>query len=194
MLTTIISTRRTGSSTLFESMNSELPIPKYNPGGNMYGEYFNVDPNKKLLPDLYKDFIKSVDQLPDKNLVVKIIIWQIEDKMLDGILERSDRIIHSVRKDYQSQLRSFIISNKTDLWHKKQFKTKIIALNQKVVDDAHKLLTKLLLKHEEIYRQWGGEVIYLEDRFDSSLMYPKTKIFGKIDWPTFDTESLFREK
>lgn len=194
MLTTIISTPRTGSSTLFKSMNSELFIPDYNLNGQIYGEFFNVGCNKKIIPNLYKDFMKSVDELSDKNLIVKIIVWQLEKKMMDDILKKSDRIIHSVRRDYQKQLKSFIISKRTKVWGANELKTRMIAFNQEIVDNNHELLTEYLMKHEKIYRQWGGEVIYLEDRFDSLLEYPKTKIFGKIEWPTFDTENLFREK
>lgn len=191
MLTTIFSTARTGSSTFLRGLDIKIWKPDDHPTPASL-EYFNFlnPPNQKELVDKFHLRLMDKVNRNDEDIVIKVIVAQICDNLhiVDDIVKLSDKVYHTVRKDFQAQLKSCVYADATRQWHVRD--NRPITVTEARVRNCHERLTRSIKTHSDIYAKHGGEVIVLEDR--EQRRYPNPPVITKdINWTTFDTASLF---
>lgn len=207
MLTTILATPRSGSTTLWQSLGSEWwpdhhPLPvgytEYYDGIGMPAQWKAKLSKEKYLENvklqvtknqLHQDLLEYSANNPEKTIVIKVIINQITVPMLQELLTHSDKIYHTVRKSYIDQLSSFVAAAVTDSWWLQKIPE--LDITQQMVDSCDRSLSQQILKHSEVYKQHGGDLVFLEDRFDPKQKYTQTVLRGVVNWPEFDTPAVF---
>ena len=208
MLVTILATPRTGSSSLWSSYKSEWWPPEH-PMSHGHGEYYNgfnspaiwkntLDYKQYLYnirknitkEQMHEKLINYVTENPNTNIAIKVFPSHASKSMIKQLLEKSDQVVHAVRKSYTCQLKSMAAAGISKCWGHKR--PKVIKLSQHHIDMNHQLLTKDIIEHSQYYKQYGGELFFLEDRFDENKKYPLYEFYpDNLEWPTFDTVSLF---
>ena len=210
MLITILATPRTGSTTLWKSYKSEWR-PKNHPAPHGFSEFYHnyAFKNPKMWrahlsydqylknikhmiskEEIHNELIDHVTKNPDSNIAVKVFPSQLDSQMMKQLLDSSSIIVHCVRKSYKNQLQSYVVSQISNIW--KNERPSMVEVNQDYVNMYHQILVKEIIAHSELYKKYGGELVFLEDRFNKNQQYPKCKISSNnLIWPTFDTVSLF---
>lgn len=195
MFTVIVATPRTGSTSLWISLKSEW-WPDHHPLPANFNEYYNSANKPKDVyynkQQLHQDLLEHSASNPDKNIVIKVMPKQLTSQMMTELMDHTDSILHTVRRSYTDQLKSFVVAGVSNSWGS-QRPGSVKLLTQKVVDYAHAELIKELKDHSKIFHRHGGELVILEDRYNAEEKYPETQIQGYVKWPCFDTISLFEK-
>lgn len=209
MLTTIVATPRTGSTTLWKSLKSQW-WPKHHPIplDIMPSEYYtgiqdprlwrSILPREKYLENikamvtleqLHSDLLEHVYNNPDSHVVVKVFPFQVSARLMHDLIATSSRILHSLRKSYTDQLKSYVAATATNRWN--GVRPTCVDITQDMVDFGHSSLIHQIVEHSKIFHKYGGELSFLEDRYDAREKYLETTINHKLCWPSFDTASAF---
>lgn len=191
MLTTVFSTARTGSTTFVQGLGIDIWFPHDHPGART-NEYYNFfDPaNQQALVEKFHKKLKDKVELDDQDIVIKVIVAQLSHNLhiADDIVNMSGKVYHTVRKDYQAQLKSCVHASTTSQYQIRDSKT--ATTTDAVIEQFHNSLTRSITNHSNIYLKHGGEVIVLEDRVQNR--YPNPPSFSEdLHWPQFDTASKF---
>jgi len=174
----VISNYRTGSSTLLQKLSKETGLTYwdkctgewchggYRPPVSEIGIY-------KIMADILRDIdIKTFEK---------------------HYIEKADKIYYTVRKDIRSQINSAIYSFNTNWWHPHD-KPEIFPVQKMTNIDHYKhRVLDCLFKQRHLYKMFGGEIVYLEDRMDKGK-YQKPKLeIPDYDLQITDGEEFFSQ-
>jgi hypothetical protein len=192
MLTTIVATPRTGSTSLWESLESGW-CPEWYPASEWGSEYYFFHNDRgKVVPlpvSLHKKLVDVVKTQPRTDIVLKIILGQLAYPQLRELLCHSDKIVHTVRRDFVAQLKSTIGIYYTHDAAPRTTDT-MLEVTQSFVNNVSNYLKDSLGFHSKLYHKFGGEIVFLEDR-EYEDYGPKPTFNDDIVWPQFDTVALF---
>lgn len=193
MLTLIISTPRSGSNTFAKSLDGEIWIPEGHPGHNLHYELFNFKPLTDLdnLASLYYSMLLDyINQNPTKNIIVKVLVNTVSSHILKSLIKKATVIYHTVRLDYNSQLKSLICAKKQNKWLERPSSSSV-SITQEDIDSNHEYLSNSIKTHSTIYLEYGGEIHTLENR-EYAPYKSLTVVGNNLVWPSFPTKDYFK--
>ena len=193
MLTTILSTPRTGSTSFYYSCDSRHWIPDNHPGipTSEYFGFRRVGNYRNQCKHYFNILKEKVSD--NENIVIKIVLPMLhqDPEIMHEVLSMSDTIFHTVRHDYTSQLKSLVIANYTREYNPFR-KTEQVTIPEEEIETKHQFLTAWIKHHAELYKAHGGELVVLEDRVQQR--YANVPNVTNInEWPTFDTATQFKQ-
>jgi len=197
MLTTILSTPRTGSSTFSNEVGlSWFPSCHPNKNNREYFNFLHCDTPEQVTEycDRYIGLLEEKVLKDDQDIVIKILISHLEHQphILDRVLAISSKIYHTVRYNYQDHLKSYTSSRLSGEWGASRKREQISVCNN-TVSLFHTHLTAQLKMHSDLYHLVGGDLVVLEERTQNR--YPQVPVFNNnIIWPSFDTEAQFKKR
>lgn len=174
----ILTTGRSGSTSLYSLLSKHLPLNYY-----CGLEPFNLSMNR---PNTYDVNQKSIIE-SEENVLIKTLIGQtqkeidIED-MYIWLFEHFDKIILLDRLDKQLQVESFSYQMyKNDLkWHdKKRYRMEYVSKD--IMDVNIKLLEYSTLKINELSKRYNKKIYYYEDIFLDNNIETINEIFNLIN-------------
>lgn len=194
MFTLVLATPRSGSNSFAYSLDEPVWAPQHHPGESSY-EYYNfrhlpsdvADALRLKYHIILKEHLKNN---PHKHTIIKVLLGQVNNYILNDLVTHADKIYHTVRLNYQDQLKSFVAAFYQDIWLDSRHSYEKIPVTQQHVNDIHTELTTGIKEHAKVYHRHGGTVVTLESRTQSP--YKFKPIFDQtIEWPDFDTARLF---
>ena len=112
-------------------------------------------------------------------------------------LNVADKIYFTVRKDVRAQIDSLIRSSATGFWHPGDVscvdKRPSFFDNQRKITYAKDIILNNLKQQKELYNEYGGEIVYLEDRECNKYKRPDNIIISDYDLEILDAEEYFNE-
>jgi len=174
----VIANYRTGSSTLIKKLHEETGLKYFLP---YTGEWCH-SANGYRKPD---SDIKLYKIMPD-NIVNNESLFKKE------YLECADDLIFCLRKDVRAQVNSMMYSWAFEWWHPGDK----LPDTRKTLDRYYSraIITTIInnLKLQKMwYKEFGGKIIFLEDRKDKHEKYDKPDL---LDIPDYDLEIVDAEK
>lgn len=140
---TIVANYRTGSSTFSKELGGDGEewlhnhICDYRKPGD-YNVY-KVMPDQFHYEKYYKDFVKDY-------------------------LEKSEKIYYTLRSDVSAQIQSYVYACKTSDWHPWSVLGENTMSEEAICWSAKDCILTNLHWQSKIYKEFGGELIWLEDR------------------------------
>ena len=181
----VVANYRTGSSTLIRKLYKETGLRPYK---KFTGEWcHNADmgyrpPHPGI--QLYKIMPDNVCQ--QDNI----------ERFKREYLKCADRLIFNVRKNVREQVNSALYSSVTKFWHPgdKLPVTKTVLTNVNSINHVVNLITVNLKLQRMWYREFGGELMFLEDREDKQK-YDKPDMvdIAPYELEIEDAEKYFNE-
>lgn len=176
----VIGNYRTGSSTFLSDLSEQTGLSYW----NMYtGEWCHSHAGgyRPPSPDIgiYKIF-------PDQAL---------EDDLVKDYINPAEKVYYTLRRDVRSQINSLIYSAHTGYWHDNDYARDLcVTVNRKTIAQCAKAILTNLKKQKQYYKKYGGELIFLEDRFDAAVKYTKPHLeIPDYDLPFENAEEYFNE-
>lgn len=195
MLTLVLATPRSGSNTFVDELDAPVWMPDDHPGYNKHTEYYNFG----ILPSRGNDILtlkfhnklrEHIDQKHHEKFVVKVLINQVSSYILGDLLKLADEIHHTVRLDYQGQLKSYVAARHQATWLDNRYQHEHIEVSQQFVNMRHNELIYGIAQHAQVYRAYGGEIHILEQR-NQKPYKNKPTFTDSLEWPDFDTAGAF---
>ena len=149
---TIVANYRTGSSTFYRSLGGvdhrdhgteylHNNICEYRPPSPEFSVY-------KVMPDQF-------------------YYEKYYENFKEDYLRNSDEIYYTVRENICDQINSHIYAGKTSDWHPWQgVGIPNLSEEQHIVDACKTMILNCVKWQAKIYKEWGGTLIWLEDRND----------------------------
>jgi|LauGreDrversion4_2_1035121.scaffolds.fasta_scaffold257506_3 hypothetical protein len=192
MLTLIISTQRTGSTSLLRSLEGNIWIPKESMHRYELFNFSNLPiVNNKQLELYYLSLLlEYLEQNPDENVLVKVLVDQVSITTLKCLVKHASFIHHAIRLDYGSQLSSLVCANKTSSWYERS-KIYTVEITQDDINECHEYLSNIITLHSTIYKKYPGKLHILEDRDYSPYLSQHIINAKELTWPNFNTKELF---
>lgn len=179
----VIANYRTGSTTLLKELSQKTG---YRYSEQCTGEWLHL--NFDYRPP--SDKIQLYKVMPDQMLRnYRLFVSQY--------LNVADKIYFSVRKDVRSQINSLIRAHASGAWHPGDIShigNETITVDNSTIDNCKSIIINNLESQKMVYDEFGGEIVYLEDREFAKY---KTR-FDNIIIPDYnleisDAEEYFNE-
>jgi len=192
----IITNYRTGSSsfiTTISDLNKNPSLGEYFSKVSYDGRGFTID---KAFRNVLSKPRYIVKVMPDH------LRYNIE--LLTTIITNSDRIIYLYRRDFVSQVKSFLAAKSTNSYSVTGYKeldqtpensiVKVPVLSTEFIQEATHILINNYLAMAECYRLFPGDIYCLED-FANQNPYKKQNIWAQeLPYITpYDVEGLFKK-
>ena len=179
----VIANYRTGSTTLLKELSQKTGC-RYS--AQYTGEWLHLDLDYRPPSDK----IRLYKVMPDHMI-------RNYDMFVSQYLNVADKIYFSVRKDVRSQINSLIRAHASGVWHPGDIPhigNETITVDNSMIDKCKSVIMKNLESQKMLYDEFGGEIVYLEDRENAKYK----KRFDNIIVPDYnleisDAEEYFNE-
>ena len=191
MLTLIISTQRTGSTSLLRNMDGNIWMPNKSMHKFELFNFSNVkEVNTRQLELYYLSLLLDhLEKNPNENTLVKVLVDQVSTTTMKCLIKNASSLHHPIRLDYKSQLSSLICASNTSSWYERS-KVYTVELTQDDIDIGHDYLSNKIIQHSKLYRKYNGQLHILEKR--EKRPYTTQQIIeNNLSWPNFDTAAQF---
>jgi hypothetical protein len=192
----IITNYRTGSSsfiTIISDLNKNPSMGEYFAKVSYGGKGFTIDKAFRNLLSMPRYLVKV---MPDH------LRYNME--LLTNVITNSDRIIYLYRRDFVSQVNSFLAAKSTNSYSVTGYKeldqspessiVKVPVLSTEFIQEATDLLKNNYITMSECYKLFPGDIYCLED-FENQNPYKKQIIWSQ-ELPyiqPYDVEGLFKK-
>ena len=192
MLKLIISTQRTGSTSLLKTLEGTVWLPKTSMHRFELFNFSNFSKSKNTQLEIYYLLLllEHLENNTDQDILVKVLVDQVCNTTLKTLIKHATALHHAVRLDYKSQLTSLICAQKTSSWYERS-KSYSVEITQSELEQNHDYLSSLITKHSKLYHTYGGVLHILEERDHSPYLPLKIINDNKLKWPDFNTKELF---
>jgi hypothetical protein len=178
----VIANYRTGSSTLIKKLHGETGLKFFSQYTGEWCHGFNGGYKK---PD---SDIKLYKIMPDN-------IGHNESLFKKEYLECADDLIFCLRKDIRAQVNSMMYSWAFDWWHPGK---KLPDTRKTLTDYDNKVIIRTIINNLKLqkiwYKEFGGKIMFLEDREDKHEKYDKHDTPDLLDIPDYDLEIVDAEE
>lgn len=179
----VIANYRTGSTTLIKELHQKTGYKYWE---QYTGEWLHLAVGYR--PP--SDEIQLYKVMPDHMLVNhKLFATQY--------LNVADKLYFTLRKDVRSQIDSMIRSSHSGFWHPGDISTvakkDILIDNHREITFAKNIILNNLKWQKELYNEYGGEIVYLEDRECNKYKRHDNIIISDYNLEISDAEKYFNE-
>lgn len=167
-----------------------LIISNYRTGSTTFSKELGGDGNEWLHNSIC-DYRGPGDDNVYKVIPDQFYYKKYYNKFKEDYLSKADEIYFTLRQDLASQIESYVYASVTGDWHPKSIPQNTNFSENQAISYCKDMILKNLKWQKKIYKEFGGNLVWLEDRLPNKYVrkcnYTPLRI--TID---YDVKGMFR--